>query len=737
MRRRLAFLATLLLPAPALAQTPDPAPAADPTPTPTPTPDPPPAKSEPPEVRVIGDKADSLQRIPGSGTVIGKKDIERAQPTEVAEMLRRVPGLVVRQEYGGGGRLDIGVRGLDNGRSRHLLILEDGIPISLNPYAEPDMYYAPPIERMRGIEVVKGSGSILFGPQTIGGVVNFLTLSPPTRQSTTVDVEGGQYGYARALASYGDTFGSARYIVQGLYRRGDGFRDDAFESVNMLGKVAFDTSATGEATLKLGFHDDSAVSDDVGLTRQMYIDTPRRGTLAPDDKMHLRRYDVSLTHEERWEKTKLKTLLYAYDTNRIWRRQLYTRAGFPGQDYDRIVGDTSPNAIPNAAIFFQPSDAVLDRDYQVAGFEPRFETRFDTGPVAHTLEYGGRVLGETAHYQQRTGQDPTSYSGTLDAEETHRTIAAAAYAQDRIAFKEELLVTPGLRFEHASFHKLQMRVNGQDVNFAGDTSSNGLIPGIGAIYGSRTAHVFAGLHVGWAPPRITTAISPKGAPNQVSAEESINWEVGGRVSPTKWLRTELTLFASKFQNQVVANTAGASAVASGEVDAGETRHLGAEAAETLQIGRLFAWSTLVEIGARYTYARATFVGGPFGGNLLPYAPLHNVSANLDVEHKNGIGGQVAWTHLSAQYTDEANTLAEDSTGRVGVIPAVDLINATAHYRHKESGITVRLTIKNALDATYIAARRPEGIFTGGYRQVLLGVRWDWERRAEAPQGVAQ
>src|SRR5258708_28437 len=118
-------------------------------------------------------------------------------------MLRRVPGLVVRQEYGGGGRLALGVRGLDNGRSRHLLILEDGIPVSLNPYAEPDMYYSPPIERMRGIEVVKGSGSILFGPQTIGGVVNFLSLSPPTRQSATVDVEGGQYGYARTLASYG------------------------------------------------------------------------------------------------------------------------------------------------------------------------------------------------------------------------------------------------------------------------------------------------------------------------------------------------------------------------------------------------------------------------------------------------------------------------------------------------------------------------------------------------------
>ncbi len=726
MMRRLAIVATLLLPARAVAQEPTQAQAA---PAAVPAPPTEPEKAGPPEVRVIGDKADSLQRIPGSGTVVGKKDIERAQPTEVAEMLRRVPGLVVRQEFGGGGRLDIGVRGLDNGRSRHVLILEDGIPISINPYAEPDMYYAPPIERMRGIEVVKGSGSVLFGPQTIGGVVNFLTLAPPSHQMVTTDVEGGQFGYARGLASYGDTFGSARYVVQGLYRRGDGFRSDPYESVNMLGKVAFETSDTGEATLKLGFHDDSAIAEDVGLTRQMYADTPRRGTLAPDDKLHLRRYDVSLTHEQRWDKTKLRTLLYAYDTNRIWRRQLYVRAGFAGQSYDRIVGDTSS---PNAGIYFQPGDAVLDRDYQVAGLEPRFETRFSTGAVAHTLEYGGRVLGETAHYQQRTGQSPTSWSGTLDAEETHRTIAAAAYAQDRIAFRDDLLVTPGLRFEHASFHKLQLRVNDRDVSYPGDTSSNGLIPGVGIIYGSRTAHAFSGLHVGWAPPRITSAISPKGEPNQLSAEQSVNWEVGGRVSPAKWLRTEATLFASKFLNQVVANTAGASASASGEIDAGQTRHVGAELAETLQLGRLLGWATLVELGARYTYARATFVGGAHAGNLLPYAPLHNVSANLDVEHDTGVGGQIAWTHLGAQYTDVANTVAEDSTGRVGIIPTADLLNATAHYRHKPSGLTFRVTVKNALDTTYIAARRPEGIFTGSYRQMLVGMRWDWERQPAPP-----
>ena len=136
-------------------------------------------KGEDVEVRVIGHRADALQRVPGSGTVIGQKDLDRAQPVDTAEMLRRVPGVQVRQETGGGNRIDISIRGLEGGRSRRVLILEDGMPMAINPYSEPDMYFAPVIERYRAIEVVKGSGNILFGPQTLAGTINFLTIAPP------------------------------------------------------------------------------------------------------------------------------------------------------------------------------------------------------------------------------------------------------------------------------------------------------------------------------------------------------------------------------------------------------------------------------------------------------------------------------------------------------------------------------------------------------------------------------
>ncbi|MGH7327247.1 MAG: TonB-dependent receptor family protein, partial [Polyangiaceae bacterium] len=349
-----------------------------------------PQKSDSPDVQVIGDKADSLQKIPGSGTLIGHKEIERAQPYDSAEMLRRVPGVSVYEQEGGGLRLDFGVHGLDPGRARNSLILEDGITLAVNPYSEADLYYLPQIERMRGVEIVKGSGSILYGPQTIGGVVNFLTLAPPSSELTSVEVDYGQRNFAKVLALQGDSLGPVRYIVQAFHTRGDGFRDESFNATDVFGKVAFDTSSKGEATLKLGFHDDATQSDDVGLTRAMYERDPETPTLAPADHTDQQRFDASVTHEQHFSKNvTLRTLVYAYETKRIWNREAYDRTPVAGTTYDHIAGDPT---FPNGAIYFRSDDVVLDRTYDVAAVEPRFEFRGETLRVGHTLDVGARIL---------------------------------------------------------------------------------------------------------------------------------------------------------------------------------------------------------------------------------------------------------------------------------------------------------------------------------------------------------
>lgn len=677
------------------------------------------------EVRVVGSKADSLQRIPGSGTVIGERELKRANPVDSAEMLRRVPGVQVRQEFSGGSRIDISIRGLESGRSRRVLMLEDGIPMALNPYSEPDMNHAPPIERYRSIEVVKGSGNILFGPQTLAGTINFITIAPPDRQTIIADVDGGSYGYVRALASYGDSLGadgSVRYVTQVSHRRGDGFRDQPFDSTNGLAKILFPTGKEGEAILKLGFQRDDAASDDIGMSRDMFRATPRRPTLSPSAHSILNRYDVSLTHQQRLaEKTKLKTLVYAYTTDRIWRRPDWTHVPIPGTRYIRIVGDVNT---PTGATYFANRNTVLDRDYDVMGVEPRFEHRMNTAFVEHTIDVGARLLREQAHYEQRTGGYPETYSGALDFEQKRRSYALAAYLQDRIAFRPDLLVTPGIRVERLSSERFTLHENGADVFDTVSQTSTGIIPGVGMVYGKKTANVFGNTHYGYAPPRITSSVSARGRPTELRGDRGISYEVGTRGEPVRWLRGEATGFMSNYANQVASNPDpnGEGALA----DVGATNLYGVESGLLFSLSQLLRTQTIMDFGARYTFARAQFRYSSLAGNLLPYAPQHSFNANFDVEHRIGLGGQLAYAYVGSQFTDGQNTIAENVLATVGVIDERHIFDANVRYRHRPTKITVRLSVKNVFDTTYIIARRPEGIFPGPYRQVLLGARWEWE-----------
>jgi Fe(3+) dicitrate transport protein len=709
-----------------------------------------------PEVRVIGRRADALQKVPGSGTLITTQEIEHAQPTDVSEMLRRVPGMTATQQESGGLRLDVGIHGLDPGRSRRVLILEDGVPVAVNPYSEPDIYFAPPVERLRAIEVVKGSGSILFGPQTIGGVLNFLTILPPEHRHEVAELDAGFWagdrcgsgspcllgnkpeGYASVLVSHGDAPSEhVRYVLQVVHKDSDGTRDEAFHATDALGKVVFDTSARGEATLKLAFHDDETMSDDNGLTQQMFANDPRRPTLSPADRISQQRYDASLTHLQRFDdNVKLTTLVYAYRTQRIWNRQDYDRntpgvSLLPLDQYDYWVGDTQ---LTGGAIYFRNTDTILDRHYDVAGVEPRLEWRTSTGTLDHTLNLGARFLYETAHYEQRTGSSPTSDAGTLDYVFDHSSWAGAAYAEDRIEARDWLLVTPGVRFEDAYFTSHVSRQGDADVSqpsHGGGTS--GVVPGVGLVAGTPKANVYAGIHVGWAPPRVTSPIVPKGATGvvQLSPESSINYELGTRLTYKRVAHFEGTAYLIDFDNQVVSSSgvleAGGQTTL---VNGGATRHYGVEGGASFRPSEPLGWrATTVDLGARYTLARARFQGGAWNGNWLPYAPAATLVATLDVSCRSGLGGEIAWTYVGEQFTDPQNTLAPDATGRTGKIPAYDMLDAMARYTLPGSGLTFKLSVKDAVNQTYVFARRPDGIQVGGYRQVLLGVRWDWDAKS--------
>ena len=114
--------------------------------------------------------------------------------------LRKVAGIYTRGEEGFGLRPNIGIRGLDPTRSTQLLLLEDGLPLAYAPYGDNASYYHPPIDRFESVEVIKGGGQILYGPRTVGAVINYLTPQPPQDAGGMVTLTGGTRDYFMGTA---------------------------------------------------------------------------------------------------------------------------------------------------------------------------------------------------------------------------------------------------------------------------------------------------------------------------------------------------------------------------------------------------------------------------------------------------------------------------------------------------------------------------------------------------------
>src|SRR5688500_18848841 len=165
-------------------------------------------------------------RLPGGYETVDRTELDRVHAPSVNDALRKVSGVIARDEEGLGLRPNIALRGLNPTRSSKVLLLEDGIPLTFAPYGDNASYYHPPIERFDSIEVLKGSGQIAYGPSTVGGVINYITPAPPLKPSVGVTLAAGDHGYTNATLTAGGTWGRVGALVDFMRKGGDGAREN-------------------------------------------------------------------------------------------------------------------------------------------------------------------------------------------------------------------------------------------------------------------------------------------------------------------------------------------------------------------------------------------------------------------------------------------------------------------------------------------------------------------------------
>lgn len=122
---------------------------------------------------VISANRDAQARSESSAasSVFTRADIDRLQPSSVADLLQRVPGVQITRSGGLGSTVGLYIRGTKSAQS---LVLIDGQRVgSASAGGSPLEYLS--IEQIERVEVLRGSRSAIYGSDAIGGVIHIIT----------------------------------------------------------------------------------------------------------------------------------------------------------------------------------------------------------------------------------------------------------------------------------------------------------------------------------------------------------------------------------------------------------------------------------------------------------------------------------------------------------------------------------------------------------------------------------
>jgi iron complex outermembrane receptor protein len=194
-------------------------------------------------VVTASDTPQSVDETSKAITVVENQDINDRDESAIAESLRNVPGLRVQQLGGPGSFTSIKTRGL---RTEDTAVLIDGFRFRDAAATQGDasgFLEDMIVTDVSRIEVLRGSGSSLYGSNAIGGVINLVTDEGGGPVHGSVLAEGGGLGFFRGRGQVAGGSNDNRVVYSGGFThlnvsRGiDG--DDEARNTSGQGRVLF------------------------------------------------------------------------------------------------------------------------------------------------------------------------------------------------------------------------------------------------------------------------------------------------------------------------------------------------------------------------------------------------------------------------------------------------------------------------------------------------------------------
>ncbi|CAK7034054.1 MAG: Colicin I receptor [Parabacteroides sp.] len=234
--------------------------------------------------------------VPLTISVIDRDEIEASSESALLPVLsERVPGLFVTQKgitgfgVSAGSAGTVNIRGVGSGNK--VLMLFDGQPqwAGVFGHSLPDTYVASDVDR---VEVIRGPGSLLYGSNAMGGVVNIITRRHKQEgRRTQARVMYGSFNTQKYMVNNGYNIGKFSSFISINHDRTDGHRPNSdFQITN------------GFANLGYTVNDRYKVTGDVSLAKSKFQNPGKITAPILDNKMDILRGTTSFALENKYEK---------------------------------------------------------------------------------------------------------------------------------------------------------------------------------------------------------------------------------------------------------------------------------------------------------------------------------------------------------------------------------------------------------------------------------------------------
>lgn len=693
----------------------------------------------------------------GSAQKLTEEDLEQVEADNVHKQMLQVPGVYIRPEDGFGLRPNIGIRGANSDRSKKVTLMLDGVLFGPAPYSAPAAYYFPMVTRVTSIDVFKGPSTIAYGPQTVGGALNFHTREVPNGWAGGLDVAGGSFptGKFHLWQGWGnDRFG---VLVEGVHLQSAGFKeldgggDTGFRRSEAMLKAHVNSDPTKRAFHKLEVRGTASFENSnetyLGLTDEDFRDTPNRRYVASSlDEMDWRRYSLRADYLfELGDVFDITTTAYRHDYYREWEKFNGLGPGSPRPETVLSNPDEGQNALLYSVLTGQEdSSGTRDqiiigtnaRDYISQGIQSVARHRISTNTWSNRAEAGLRLHNDwivrnhtEEAYNMVNGAlertDDPEYETTQNRDEA---MALAAHALDQFSIWR-LTITGGARFEFINTSR-ELLGEGQEDEPIMENTQAVFLPGIGAQLDIIDGFgVLAGVHRGFSP------VAP-GQPDEVEPEQSIAYETGVRwIDQERGSVVELIGFYNDYSNLLGQCTFSAGCEEenldnqfnSGAVDVygveSVIRHdFTLDAARSIPVRGSYTY-TLSEFQSEFDSDNPQFADVQ-PGDRLPYIPIHQATARV------GYSGPRIRANVGASYVGE---MREEASQGDQPQQAGDTVRFTDAYWLVDALVAVRVWRNfeiygkgdNLLDARPIAARRPFGARPIRPLYLQGGIRANW------------